>query len=71
MRIVWLFLFLVLIGCGGGDDSEINCSKEIQDIINTHGEADEVDTYESDGYYSATYWYWCKGFSTTFTWGKA
>ena len=49
----------------------INCDDEIEDIQKKYSDYwVEVDTYESDGYYSYTYWYWCAGVSYTFTWGS-
>jgi hypothetical protein len=46
-----------------------DCSKEMDDRVDYSGYPEETNNYDSDGYHSRTYWYYCDGFSETFTWG--
>jgi len=46
------------------------CSDEMRDREGISGDPDEINRYDSDNYHSRTYWYYCDGFSETFTWGE-
>ena len=66
---IGLFIF-----AGYGWDSvkdalDCSCNDEIDDLIDDRGRPEEIDTYDSGDYHSHTYWYWCSGYSKTFTWG--
>jgi len=62
-------LFMILGGCTGEIVITYNCDDEIEALTASHGNADEIDKYDSAHYYCWTFWYWCEGFSMTFTWG--
>ena len=60
-------------GCGGNDGGifgDCNCDAEMDNWVENHGNAEEINKYDSEDYHSWTFWYWCEGFSITFTWGK-
>lgn len=63
------FLFL-LSGCGEDDSGGSDCSDAINNMIKQNGNPEEVQKYDSGDYHSWTYWYWCRGWSATFTWGS-
>jgi len=44
------------------------CDDDIDDMYDKYGAPEEINTYDSGSYHSYTYWYWCDGFSYTFTW---
>ena len=70
--IVIISLFMILSGCVFYDGEifiAYNCDAEIEKSKASHGEPDEIDKYDSGGYYTWTFWYWSEGFSMTFTWG--
>ncbi len=68
--LVLLAISMTLSGCGKDGIFSCHCNDEIDDLIADHGNPEEINKYDSKGYHSHTYWYWCKGFSRTFTWGS-
>ena len=46
-----------------------NCQEEMDACIEAYGNPEEINKYDSEDYHSWTFWYWCQGFSRTFTWG--
>lgn len=70
-----LIILLALIpmlfsGCNGDDlFGECNCNDEMNNCTANHGDPEEINKYDSGDYHSWTFWYWCQGFSMTFTWG--
>lgn len=67
--IVIVSLFMILGGCTGEIVITYNCDGEIGALKASHGNADEIDKYDSAEYHCWTFWYWSDGFSMTFTWG--
>jgi len=69
MRLISLmfivFLSLLYLQC-----SDCNCNSQKNKVRNSYGEPEETSTYSSSGYHSETWWYWQKGISFDFTWGK-
>ncbi len=69
-------LSLSIAGCHEDDffhyhHSDYNyCSDEMYDRERVSGQPEEINIYDSDGYHSRTYWYYCDGFSETYTWGE-
>ena len=59
------FVFLSIQGCGKCD-----CSDEMDSTRNKYGDPEEVNSYDSGGYHSESWWYWSKGKEFTFTWGS-
>lgn len=47
-----------------------DCEEEMDSCIASHGNPEEINKYDTGDYHSWTFWYWCKGFSRTFTWGR-
>ena len=72
-----LVIFMVLItfisfGCSELDDiTNCDCDDEIAKLIKKRGQPEEIERFDSGNYHSHTYWYWCSGYSKTFTWGGA
>lgn len=73
-----LILFLSLFTAGCHDDDYwddhhrhdySDCRGEMDDRVDYSGYPEEINSYDSGGYHSRTYWYYCDGFSETFTWG--
>jgi len=56
--ILVMLLLVLLTACSG---SERNCDRH-------PSQYEEVTTYDSGSYHSRTYWYWCSGYSMTYTW---
>ena len=67
--IVLIFLLTLLLGCIGSSGNPFgscdNCNNSISDYVEINGLPDDVNSYESDNYWSVTYWYWCEGMSRT------
>lgn len=64
----------VLGGCGGGGIGSIfsnDCDDEIDDLVKSRGNPEEVTKYDSGDYHSRKYWYWTKGFEKSFTWSNS
>ena len=67
-------LSLNIAGCREDDyyyhhhDDYNYCGDEMRDRERISGEPEEINIYDSDDYHSRTYWYYCDGFSETFTW---
>lgn len=78
MTLLVALLSLGIAGCHDDDDwyddghhhDYSDCSSEMDDRIDYSGYPEEINNYDSDGYHSRTYWYYCDGFSETFTWGS-
>jgi len=63
-RLLSALFALVVVGCA------YNCDKEMDKIRSQYGEPEEVNSYDSGGYHSVSWWYWSKGKEFTFTWSK-
>jgi len=48
----------------------LTAQEEMDSCIESHGNPEDINKYDSEGYHSWTFWYWCQGFSRTFTLGK-
>ena len=67
---ILMALSMTFIACADdGLFGECNCDDEMEEVIADHGDPEEINKYDSEDYHSWTFWYWCKGFSVTFTWG--
>lgn len=64
-----LTVVLLLSGCALLDSP--NCDHRIDEVRDKYGSPEEVTTYSTRDYATATWWYWSRGFSYTFTWGPA
>jgi hypothetical protein len=53
-----------------GCSMECNCDKEMDKTRDRYGGPEEVNSYDSGGYHSVSWWYWSKGIEFTFTWGE-
>lgn len=58
-----------MYGCSEEDMGTANCDSQINDLISRIGQPEEINRYDSSGYHSHSYWYWCRGFEKDFTWG--
>ena len=73
VMIVALILCLTfIVGCEKKEDPPVNidCSNQMVNVKNQLGVAEEIITYNSDGYHNVDWWYWSKGIEYSFTWGK-
>ena len=69
-KIIPVLFLATLFGCSEDDSSDANCDSQIRSLVNQLGQPEEINRYDtSDGYHSHDYWYWCRGFERTFTWG--
>jgi hypothetical protein len=57
-----------LISCGIFDVESYPCGDEVDNLIKSKGQPEEIDTFTEGSYTSKTYWYWCQGYSKTFRW---
>jgi len=63
-RIMPLLLVIAfLVGCGSGPFETEDARDEIRA---QYGPPEEVNTYDSEGYWTETWWYWSRGVSFTF-----
>ena len=63
----------LVAGCADGLDeffSGSNCNDAIEDYVATYGNPEEINKYDSGGYHSHSYSWYCKGIIVTFTWGE-
>lgn len=60
---------ILIHGCSDEATGNANCDSQINNLIKQSGQPEEINKYDSSGYHSHTYWYWCAGFSRDFTWG--
>lgn len=67
--ILVLISVISLAGCLE-DDSSSNCDSQISDLKADWGQPEEINRYDSGDYHSHNYWYWCKGYQRSFTWGE-
>ena len=74
LGLILLLALFILPGCGGGSTGGgwncNNCDDEINDTIAKNGMPEEINRYDSGDYHSHKFWYWCRGWEITFTWGK-
>jgi len=76
MKRLFILLTMVILlmvgGCGGIDEffSGSDCSDEIEDYVATYGNPEEISKYDSGGYHSWSYSWYCKGLIVTFVWGE-
>jgi hypothetical protein len=63
-----IFGLSTLLNCGIFDVESYPCGDEIDDLLKSRGQSEEVETFTEGGYTSQTYWYWCQGYSKTFRW---
>lgn len=72
MRKIFISLMMVIlltfVGCSDLLKCD-GCNKEMDALIAGRGSPEEINKYDSGDYHSWTFWYWCGGFSKTFTWG--
>ena len=62
-------LGLTLVSCGS-DPFDNDCDDERAQLVRDVGQPEEIARYDSDDYHSWTYWYWRRGYSKTFVWGR-
>ena len=64
-----LIIIISLISAGCSDLLECDgCNEEMNNLVASRGNPEEINKYDSGNYHSWTFWYWCSGFSMTFTW---
>lgn len=68
----FLYLFLFITGCGDGSGllglGPDDCNKDINELLVSYGNPDNITRYDSDDYHSWSYRYIKHKLIKTFTW---